>query len=98
MISSVPIAIFVFVISAVTSYLHLVYTADRVSAFWGGYIIAVGVLPVLFGGVIGLCGIGLLHKSMSLKLKKYYWLPVLGSSAALLPVIFFLWVMSQPGN
>jgi hypothetical protein len=96
MISSVPIAVLVFVISAGASYLHLVHTADRVSSIFGGYVFSLGVFPFLFGGAIGLCGIGMLHKSMAPRLKKFWWLPALGSVAALIPIVFVLFVMSQP--
>ncbi len=96
MISSSPIAALVFAISVGASLLHLTYTSDRVASIFGGYIFSLGVLPFLFGGAIGLCGIGMLHKSLAPKLKKFWWLPVLGSVAALMPVVFLLYVMSQP--
>lgn len=88
------ISVAVISLSAGSSQLHLIYTADRIASAFGGYFFSLGILPMICGGIIGAVGTTPLNQGI----KKAWWLPVLGALSALGPVMLVLWAMSQPGH
>jgi len=80
-------------LSAVLSYIHMIYTADKVAAAVG-YFVSLGILPLFIGGAIGCVGVNLLANGMSKGIKTMWWIPAIGSLSAILPVAYVLWRMS----
>jgi len=78
-----------------SSYLHMVYTADKVSKVTGHFI-SVGALPFSVGAVIWLNGIIIVDLHISTSIKRYWWIPLLGSVSSLIPLAMFFWAMSRP--
>ena len=72
------------------------FTGDITADYFDSYQIALFVLPFLFGVAIGSIGVCLLKGSFKSNIKKFWWLPTMGAVAAMLPVAFLMWVMSQP--
>ncbi len=72
------------------SYLHIIYTADKVAKLVG-HIVSVGILPFFVGGVLGCVTIIFLNKN-------FWWLPVICAFVTLIPLIHFIWLMSSPNH
>jgi hypothetical protein len=86
------VAIIVVIACVASAQFHMIYSADRIANDFGGYVVSLGFLPILFGGSTGLLGAIVNGQGV----KKVWWLPVLGAIASLVPVAFVSWVMSQP--
>jgi hypothetical protein len=91
------ICISVVIVSSVSSYLHMVYSADRIAILFG-YAVSLGILPFLFGGTLGCIGLLFIGRGLIEGLKVYWWIPILCSIVSLVPIAFVIWRMSQPGN
>lgn len=85
----------VVVLSFIVSQFHMIYTADQVAKLFG-YVISLGFLPLLFGGLIGCIAVFLMHDRLLQGLKVNWYIPVIGSMASLIPIAYVLWLMAQP--
>jgi flagellar motor component MotA len=84
----------VVVLSALLAHLHMIYTADRVAATLG-YVVALAFVPIVVGAAIGFAG-AFMQRDATGRLKSLWRLPVVGMIAAVLPIIWVLWAISQP--
>ena len=83
------------ILSAVISYLHMIYTADNVASV-AGYFVSLGIVPFFVGGAIGFVGVAMLGDGATQGIKKLWWIPAIGTVSAMLPIAYALWRMSQP--
>lgn len=96
-ISPNSICFFVVLASAIITHFYMVYTADSVASIVG-YFVSLAVLPVVIGGVIGCAGTSVLDKDIFNGIKTFWWIPVVGSIASLLPILNTIWAMAQPNH
>ncbi len=89
------ICVVVIILGVLISLFHMTYTADYIARFVG-YFVALGVLPFIYGGLLGYIGVSLLKKKVVRGFKYLWWIPLLGSMSALAPIVLVLWIMSQP--
>jgi hypothetical protein len=87
--------IVVVLLSWIVSQFHMIYTADQVAKLFG-YVISIGLLPVLLGGLIGCIAVALMNERLLQGIKVNWYIPVIGSMSSLIPIAYVLWRMAQP--
>jgi ABC-type thiamin/hydroxymethylpyrimidine transport system permease subunit len=87
--------ILVVLCSAFISQIHMMYTCDYFAKIFG-YVISIKILPLIFGGLLGSIGAALLKKNLAQGLKTYWWIPIIGAIAGILPIVNILYRISQP--
>jgi len=81
------------VITIIMTFFHIRYTADAIASI-SNYFVALGVLPVVFGTVVGLLGALYASRPNSRNFKSFYYLPVVCGLASVIPVIYVVLVIS----
>lgn len=95
MVKSIFVAAGVVLVSMAFTAWHLRYTADDLAAFTG-YFVSVGVVPAVFGALVGLAGCAVLARGVIPSLSSYWWVAVVGALAAIGEVLLVIWRMSSP--
>jgi hypothetical protein len=90
-------SVFLFIVTLVATYFHLVYSADIVAqAFGGNYYISTFAVPILFAVLLAFTTYFILKNRTKVKISASIWLAMSSSLGAVLPAGLLLWVLNQP--
>ena len=93
----VLMCIIVIILSAFISFMHMIFTADRVASVVG-YFVSLGIVPFVISVAVGLVGVVLMGQGFVNGLKNYWWIPTSGAITAISSIGYVIWRMSQPGS
>ena len=81
-------------LTVLLTHTYMVYATDKVAAITG-YLVALGVLPVLFGVALGAIGANVAAKAEGIEMRSLLYIPAVSGVSALLPIGWTLLMMSQ---